>query len=74
MAKVRVFNDACDKNVAKVVIFKNETKYYYDEAFKNEVPAADMLNLFFKGMVVKDGTTYKTVLSCTEAGVINIGL
>lgn len=70
----RVYDDACDKNVAAVIIYKDENSYYYDEAHTKEVPAADMLNLYFKGLIVKDGTTYKTVLSCTEAGVINVGL
>ena len=71
--KTRIFNDACDKNVAAIVIYKNSNKFYYDAEFENEIPADDMLNLFFKGVVLKDGTTYKNAVSCTEAGVISFG-
>lgn len=69
----RFYKDACDKNVATRVIFTNDSKYYYDEAFQNEIPAADMLNLFIQGVVLKSGTTYTAAVSCTEAGVISFG-
>lgn len=73
IVKERIFQDACDKNVAAVVIFTNDSKYYYDAEFTQEIPADDMLNLFFKGVVLKTGTTYKAAVSCTEAGVISFG-
>lgn len=71
--KKRVYNDAEDKNVAAVVIFTNDSKYYYDADFEDEIPAEDMLNLFFKGVMLKSGTTYTAAVSCTEAGVISFG-
>lgn len=67
----RIFDDANDKNVAKVVIFANgSNKLFYDEAFKEAVPAADCLNLFIKGVVAVKAGTYYNPTSCTEAGVI----
>ena len=69
----RFYKDARDKNVATRVIFTNDSKYYYDETFQNEIPATDMLNLFIQGVVLKSGTTYTAAVSCTEAGVISFG-
>lgn len=69
-----IYNDACDKNVAVRVVYANSAnKIFYDEAFAKEVPAADALNLFLKGVVALKGTTYYAAVSCTAAGVINFG-
>ena len=67
----KIFIDGDDKNVAATVIYTaNGTKYTYDAAGKMEVKAADMFNLFVKGVVaVKNGVYYKPT-SCTKAGVI----
>ena len=71
----KIYNDACDKNVATNVVYLNESnELFYDAAFANAVKPADCLNLFHKGVVgVKDGTHYAAV-SCTSAGVISFGL
>lgn len=73
---VRVYNDAEDKNVAKIVVYANEdSELFYDADFTEgkEVAVADCLNLFLKGVVaVKDGVYYAPV-SCTSAGVIDFG-
>lgn len=72
----RQFLDAADKNVSAVVVYLNteDSKYYYNTTFTKEVKAADMLHLFFNGVVLlKEGTYYKAV-SCTTAGVIDFGL
>lgn len=69
----KVYDDAADKNVAVRVIYVDSNTYYYDPEFTEEIPAADMLNLFLKGVVLKTGTTYKAAVSCTEAGVISFG-
>lgn len=53
--KVRFFDDAEDKNVAAVVVFINDSKYYYDEDFTVEVPEADYENLFVKGAIFDSG-------------------
>ena len=67
----KIFIDGDDKNVAATVIYTaNGTKYTYDAAGKMEVKAADMFDLFVKGVVaVKNGVYYKPT-SCTKAGVI----
>lgn len=74
--KDRVYQDAEDKNVATVVIYANESKaLFYDSAFTEAkaVPAADCLNLFFKGVVALYDGSYYTAKSCTDAGVIDFG-
>lgn len=67
----KIYNDACDKNVAAVVVYKNdEGKLYYDSAKTKAVPAADCLNLFQKGVLLLDSGSYYAAASCTTAGVI----
>lgn len=70
----KIFNDACDKNVATVVLYANDSnELFYDAEFEEAVEAADVFNLFIKGVVaVKAGVYYKP-LTCTEAGVISFG-
>lgn len=72
----RIFNDACDKNVAAVIVYANSSKkLFYDAAFKTAVPATDCLNLFQKGVICKDSTgNYHAAAGCTAAGVIDFGL
>lgn len=72
----RIYNDAKDKNVATVVVYAANTgsKIYYDKDHKVEVPAADCLDLFMKGVVALKGTTYYAAKTCTAAGVIDFGL
>ena len=67
----KVFIDGDDKNVAVTVIYtKDGSNFTYDKEGKKKVEAADMFNLFVKGVVaVKDSVYYKPT-SCTEAGVI----
>lgn len=57
----KVFHRAEDKNVAvRIVYYKSaDSKIYYEldgTTYKNEVPAEDMKNLFFKGVVADNGT------------------
>lgn len=72
----KVYNRAEDEHVAAVIVYANSSnKIFYDEtANKEQVPAADCLNLFLKGVVCKKGTTYYKAKSCTEAGVIDFGI
>ena len=69
----KIFIDAEDKNVACNVIYTTDGENFtYDKAGEEAVNAADLFNLFIKGVVaVKDGVYYKPV-SCTEAGVIDL--
>lgn len=71
----RQYLDAADKNVAAVIVYMNDQKkYFYDEAFKKEVQPADMLHLFFNGVILsKEGTFYKAI-ACSAEGVIDFGL
>lgn len=72
----KIFNDAKDKNVAKVVVYADASDVlFYTEDFAEgtEVPAEDCLDLFYKGVVaVKNNVVYSAV-SCTAAGVIDFG-
>lgn len=59
----KVYRDADDMNVAVNVIYATESEgeytYSYDAAGENEVPAADLKNLFVKGVVcLLDGAYY----------------
>lgn len=71
----KIFIDSEDKNVAVYKIYtKDGSNFTYDEEGKKKVEAADMFNLFVKGVVaVKEDVFYKPV-SCTKAGVINFGI
>ena len=67
----KIFIDGDDKNVAKTVIYTaNKTKFTYDAGGTNEVKAADMFNLFIKGVVCVYNKVYYNPSTCTEAGVI----
>ena len=75
MKKTRIFDDAVDKNVAKVVVFADTNKdLFYDAEFVNKVPVEDGLNLFAKGVVCLYNGSYYAPVSCTEAGVISFGI
>ena len=68
----KLFIDGDDKNVAATVIYTtNGTKYTYDSAGKNEVNAADMFDLFIKGVVAVKSNVYYKPTSCTKAGTIS---
>lgn len=71
----RIFNDAKDKNVAAVVVYKKTSDVYaYADATKTKKISCDELyDMFVKGVVVVDGTnTYApTAVKVTE-GVATI--
>lgn len=74
----RIYNDACDKNVASVIVYANSSnKLFYTETLTGDkavaVPATDCLNLFLKGVVAVKGGNYYKAKSCTSAGVIDFG-
>lgn len=74
----RVYLDAKDKNVAKVVVYANSSnKLFYTETLTGDkavaVPADDCLDLFLKGVVAVKNGTYYAAKSCTSAGVIDFG-
>lgn len=70
----KIYDDACDKNVAAVVVYANESnELFFDEECTNAVPAEECLNLFVKGVVAVKGDSYYNAVSCTKAGVIDFG-
>ena len=67
----KLFIDGDDKNVAATVIYTTDgTNYTYDAAGANKVKAADMFNLFIKGVVAVKSDVYYRPTSCTKEGVI----
>ena len=66
----RIYNDACDKNVAAIIVYLNaeDEKLYYDAEFTEamEVPEADLKNLFIKGALVDNGDGLFAATGYTE--------
>ena len=55
----RIYNDAKDKNVAKVIVFVNDKKAYVDAAHKVQFKTPELKDAFMKGCVLKtDDDTY----------------
>lgn len=72
--KVRIYNDADDKNVAATLIFENGSKYYYDSASLYEVPTEDYKKLYTKGVVIKAANgTLSTPIGLDENGAFIFG-
>ncbi len=69
----RVFQDAKDKYVSAVIVYFNDNKFYFDEAFEQEVSADEMKDLFFKGIVAVKNDVFYTAKSMTDAGVVDFG-
>lgn len=49
----RIYNDAKDKNVAKIVIFVNANKAYADAAHKVQFKTSELKDAFMKGCILK---------------------
>lgn len=49
----RIYNDAKDKNVAKIVIFVNTNKAYVDAAHKVQFKTSELKDAFMKGCVLQ---------------------
>lgn len=49
----RIYNDAKDKNVAKVIIFVNANKAYVDAANKVQFKTSELKDAFMKGCVLQ---------------------
>lgn len=49
----RIYNDAKDKNVAKVIIFVNANKAYVDAAHKVQFKTSELKDAFMKGCVLQ---------------------
>ena len=49
----RIYNDAKDKNVAKVIIFVNANKAYVDAVHKVQFKTSELKDAFMKGCVLQ---------------------
>lgn len=67
----RIYNDAKDKNVAKIVIFVNANKAYIDAAHKVQFKTSELKDAFMKGCVLKTAeNTYAIPTNYTETSKI----
>lgn len=67
----RIYNDAKDKNIAKIVIFVNANKAYIDAAHKVQFKTSELKDAFMKGCVLKTAeNTYAIPTNYTEASKI----
>lgn len=67
----RIYNDAKDKNVAKVVIFVNANKAYADAAHKVQFKTSELKDAFMKGCILKTAeNTYAIPTNYTETSKV----
>lgn len=67
----RIYNDAKDKNVAKIVIFVNANKAYVDAAHKVQFKTSELKDAFMKGCVLQTAEgVYAIPTNYTEASKI----
>ena len=78
----KIYENGDQVHVAKVVIYPGTGsaagKYYETAeaataaATNTEIKAADLFQLFAKGVLVKSGDNYVAPLACTKAGVLTL--
>lgn len=78
----KIFENSDQVHVAQVVLYPGTgaaAGKYYDTAAKataaakdTEIPAADIFQLFAKGVLVKSGDNYVVPVACTKAGVLTL--
>ena len=67
----RIYNDAKDKNVARIVIFVNANKAYIDAAYEVQFKTSELKDAFMKGCVLKTAeSTYAIPTNYTEASKV----
>lgn len=67
----RIYNDAKDKNVAKIVIFVNANKAYADAAHKVQFKTSELKDAFMKGCILKTAeNTYAIPTNYTETSKV----
>lgn len=73
----RIFNDAKDKNVAVRILYGKTSGdfLYHDEATTEKVSKEDVLDAFFKGMLVLMNGEYYKIVQCKadESGYVLTG-
>lgn len=72
----KIYEESEQVHVAQVVLYpgtgNDAGKYYEDSAKTVEVEAAKIFQLFVKGVLVYNGTTYVKPVACTKAGVLTL--
>lgn len=67
----RVYQDAKDKNVAKVIVYVSSAKAYSDAAHKTQMKTSELKDAFMKGCVlVSTDGTWVAPTSYTEASKV----
>lgn len=78
----KLYEDSDQVHVAAVVLYPgtgDAAGKYYETAEKataaaenTEIPAANIFQLFIKGVLVKSGDNYVKPIACTKAGVLTL--
>lgn len=75
----KIYEDGEQVHVAAVVIYPGPSGKFYTTAAKatahannTEITAADLFQLFAKGVLVKQGDAYIKPIACTKAGVLTL--
>lgn len=67
----RIYQDAKDKNVAKVIVYVSSAKAYSDAAHKTQMKTSELKDAFMKGCVlVSTDGTWVAPTSYTEAAKV----
>ena len=65
-----IFNDAKDKNVAKVIVYVASSKAYVDSAHKTQMTTSQLKDAFLKGAVLEIENGYAMPLFYTESSKV----
>lgn len=66
----KIFNDAKDKNVAKVIVYVDSSKAYVDAAHKTQMTTSQLKDAFLKGCVLEIENGYAMPIAFTVTGKI----
>ena len=66
----KIFNDAKDKNVAKVIVYVDSSKAYVDAAHKTQMTTSQLKDAFLKGCVLEIENGYAMPIAFTVASKV----
>lgn len=66
----KIFNDAKDKNVAKVIVYVDSSKAYVDSAHKTQMTTSQLKDAFLKGCVLAIENGYAMPITFTVANKV----
>ena len=66
----KIFNDAKDKNVAKVIVYAASSKAYVDASHKTQMTTSQLKDAFLKGCVVEIENGYAMPITYTETSKV----